>query len=57
MKPTKGPELKNYRWKGVNSTGKKVAGQTLAISEIEVRDKLKEQHIQVKKIKKAACQF
>ncbi|SVD53220.1 uncharacterized protein METZ01_LOCUS406074, partial [marine metagenome] len=29
MKPTKGPELKNYRWKGVNSTGKKVAGQTL----------------------------
>ncbi|MCR9297806.1 type II secretion system F family protein [Vibrio fluvialis] len=54
MKPTKGPELKNYRWKGVNSTGKKVAGQTLAISEIEVRDKLKEQHIQVKKIKKGS---
>ncbi|EKO3943639.1 type II secretion system F family protein [Vibrio fluvialis] len=54
MKPTKDPELKNYRWKGVNSTGKKVAGQTLAISEIEVRDKLKEQHIQVKKIKKGS---
>ncbi|EKO3496268.1 type II secretion system F family protein [Vibrio fluvialis] len=54
MKPTKGPELKNYRWKGINSTGKKVAGQTLAISEIEVRDKLKEQHIQVKKIKKGS---
>ncbi|EMA2448047.1 type II secretion system F family protein [Vibrio fluvialis] len=54
MKPTKGPELKNYRWKGVNSTGKKVAGQTLAISEIEVRDKLKEQHIQVRKIKKGS---
>ncbi|EKO3422406.1 type II secretion system F family protein [Vibrio fluvialis] len=54
MKPTKGPELKNYRWKGVNSTGKKVAGQTLAISEIEVRDKLKEQYIQVKKIKKGS---
>ncbi|EKO3417157.1 type II secretion system F family protein [Vibrio fluvialis] len=54
MKPTKGPELKNYRWKGVNSTGKKVAGQTLAICEIEVRDKLKEQHIQVKKIKKGS---
>ncbi|ELH7951654.1 type II secretion system F family protein [Vibrio fluvialis] len=54
MKPTKGPELKNYRWKGVNSTGKKVAGQTLAISEIEVRDKLKEQHIQAKKIKKGS---
>ncbi|MBY7853212.1 type II secretion system F family protein [Vibrio fluvialis] len=54
MKPTKGPELKNYRWKGVNSTGNKVAGQTLAISEIEVRDKLKEQHIQVKKIKKGS---
>ncbi|EMX0222689.1 type II secretion system F family protein [Vibrio fluvialis] len=57
MKPTKGPELKNYRWKGVNSTGKKVAGQTLAISEIEVRDKLKEQHIQVKKIKKGSVSF
>ncbi|MBY7896729.1 type II secretion system F family protein [Vibrio fluvialis] len=54
MKPTKGPELKNYRWKGINSTGKKVAGQTLAISETEVRDKLKEQHIQVKKIKKGS---
>lgn len=54
MKPTKGPELKNYRWKGVNSNGKKVAGQILAISEIEVRDKLKEQHIQVKKIKKGS---
>ncbi|MCE7614286.1 type II secretion system F family protein [Vibrio fluvialis] len=54
MKPTKGPELKNYRWKGINSTGKKVAGQILAISEIEVRDKLKEQHIQVKKIKKGS---
>ncbi|ELV8680508.1 type II secretion system F family protein [Vibrio fluvialis] len=54
MKPTKGTELKNYRWKGINSTGKKVAGQTLAISEIEVRDKLKEQHIQVKKIKKGS---
>lgn len=54
MKPNKAAELKNFRWKGINSSGRKVAGHTLAISEIEVRDKLKEQHIQVKKIKKGS---
>lgn len=47
-------ELKNYRWKGINSSGKKVSGQTLALTELEVRDKLKEQHIQIKKSKKGA---
>lgn len=45
-------QLKNYRWKGLNSSGKKVSGQYLALTESEVRDKLKAQHIQVKKIKK-----
>jgi len=54
MPKTKTNQLKNYRWKGINSSGKKVSGQTLALTEIEVRDKLKEQHIQIKKIKKGA---
>ncbi|MCO4789983.1 type II secretion system protein F, partial [Vibrio cholerae] len=44
MKATQTLPLKNYRWKGINSNGKKVSGQMLAISEIEVRDKLKDQH-------------
>ncbi|EJL6618286.1 type II secretion system F family protein [Vibrio cholerae] len=52
MKATQTLPLKNYRWKGINSNGKKVSGQMLAISEIEVRDKLKDQHIQIKKLKK-----
>ncbi len=47
-------QLKNYRWKGINSSGKNVSGQTLALTELEVRDKLREQHIQVKKIKKGS---
>ena len=52
MNKTSQPQLKNYRWKGINSSGKKVSGQTLALTELEVREKLKEQHIQIKKIKK-----
>ncbi|KJJ54096.1 type II secretion system protein F [Vibrio cholerae] len=52
MKATQTLPLKNYRWKGINSNGKKVSGQMLAISEIEVRDKLKDQHIQIKNSKK-----
>ncbi len=55
MKATQTLPLKNYRWKGINSNGKKVSGQMLAISEIEVRDKLKDQHIQIKKLKKRQC--
>ncbi|EGQ9854284.1 type II secretion system F family protein [Vibrio cholerae] len=54
MKATQTLLLKNYRWKGINSNGKKVSGQMLAISEIEVRDKLKDQHIQIKKLKKGS---
>ncbi|HGS4525641.1 TPA: type II secretion system F family protein [Vibrio cholerae] len=54
MKATQNLPLKNYRWKGINSNGKKVSGQMLAISEIEVRDKLKDQHIQIKKLKKGS---
>lgn len=52
MKRAHQTQLKNYRWKGVNSSGKFVSGQLLALSETEVRDKLKEQHIQIKKLKK-----
>ncbi|EPX3985039.1 type II secretion system F family protein [Vibrio cholerae] len=54
MKATQTLPLKNYRWKGINSNGKKVSGQMLAISEIEVRDKLRDQHIQIKKLKKGS---
>ncbi len=54
MKATQTLPLKNYRWRGINSNGKKVSGQMLAISEIEVRDKLKDQHIQIKKLKKGS---
>ncbi|GIB74461.1 type IV pilin biogenesis protein PilC [Vibrio cholerae] len=54
MKATQTLPLKNYRWKGISSNGKKVSGQMLAISEIEVRDKLKDQHVQIKKLKKGS---
>ncbi|EGR4142750.1 TPA: type II secretion system F family protein [Vibrio cholerae] len=54
MKATQTLPLKNYRWKGINNNGKKVSGQMLAISEIEVRDKLKDQHVQIKKLKKGS---
>ncbi|MGI3023203.1 type II secretion system F family protein [Vibrio cholerae] len=54
MKATQTLPLKNYRWKGINSNGKKVSGQMLALNELEVRDKLKEQHIQIKKLKKGS---
>ena len=53
LQPKKSPQLKNFRWKGVNSSGKRVSGQTLAITELEVRSALATQHIQVKKIKKS----
>ena len=45
-------QLKSYHWKGINSSGKKVSGQTLALTELEVREKLNEQHIQIKKNQK-----
>lgn len=43
-------QIKNYQWKGINGAGKKVSGNTLALTELEVRDKLKMQHILIKKI-------
>ncbi|KAB2824372.1 type II secretion system F family protein [Aliivibrio finisterrensis] len=44
--------LHNFQWRGINNTGKKVSGKLLALTEIEVRAKLNEQNIQIKKIKK-----
>ncbi|GAL23894.1 type IV fimbrial assembly protein PilC [Vibrio variabilis] len=46
------PTLRAFHWKGVNNQGKKVSGQTLAITEMEARASLKQQHIQVRKIKR-----
>ena len=54
MKTTQTNQLKSYRWKGVNSVGRKVSGQLLALSETEVKDRLKEQHIQIKKLRKGS---
>ncbi|WP_394240140.1 type II secretion system F family protein [Vibrio astriarenae] len=47
-------QLKNYRWRGINSSGKKVSGHMLALNEVELRDKLKEQHVTVKKVKRGS---
>lgn len=51
------PQLKNFRWKGINSSGKKTSGKTLAISEVEVRERLSAQHIKIKKLKKSSISF
>ena len=51
------PQLKNFRWKGINSSGKKTSGQTLAMSEVEVRERLSAQHIKIKKLKKGSISF
>ena len=48
----KAPALKNFQWRGINNSGKKVSGQILAINESEVRNKLKEQRVQIKKLKR-----
>lgn len=57
MKKKHPHQLKSYRWKGINANGKSVSGQLLALSETEVRDKLKQQRIQVKKLKKRNISF
>lgn len=54
MKKNSSPQLSSFRWSGINSTGKKVSGQLLALTESEVRDKLSEQSIKVKKLKKGS---
>ncbi|CAE6893217.1 COG1459 Type II secretory pathway [Vibrio sp. B1REV9] len=45
-------QLSNYFWKGINSSGKRTSGHTLALSEFEVRERLAAQHIKVRKLKK-----
>jgi type IV pilus assembly protein PilC len=55
MKKNSSPQLSSFRWSGINSTGKKVSGQLLALTESEVRDKLSEQSIKVKKLKKGSA--
>jgi len=45
-------QLKQYRWKGVNQRGKLVSGSTLALNDNEVKDKLSEQSIRVKSLKR-----
>lgn len=52
MSLSKAYGLKNYHWKGIHRSGKKMSGQILALSESEVRDRLKAQHIQPQKIHK-----
>ncbi|MGR5206568.1 MULTISPECIES: type II secretion system F family protein [Vibrio] len=51
---TTAPQLKNFRWKGINSSGKKASGQVLAMTEFEVRERLDAQHIKIKKLKKSS---
>ncbi|MDF2154172.1 type II secretion system F family protein [Vibrio sp. CAU 1672] len=48
------PQLKNFRWKGINNSGKTTSGQTLALSEMEVRERLEAQHIKIRKLKKSS---
>ncbi|MGR5193788.1 type II secretion system F family protein [Vibrio rotiferianus] len=50
---TKQPNLRNFRWKGINSSGKQTSGQLLALTEQEVRERLVAQHIKVRKLKKS----
>lgn len=45
-------KIRYYHWRGVNQAGKKINGITLGYQEQEVRAKLSEQMIQVKKIKR-----
>lgn len=45
-------KVRYYHWRGVNPAGKKISGVTLGFQEQEVRAKLSEQMIQVKKIKR-----
>lgn len=44
--------LKNFHWRGVTHTGKKVSGKILALNESQVKTELSNQNINVKKLKK-----
>ncbi|MGR5079105.1 type II secretion system F family protein [Photobacterium swingsii] len=45
-------KLRYYHWRGTNSAGRKVSGVIVGFQEQEAREKLLEQRIQVKKIKR-----
>ncbi|GHA54021.1 type II secretion system F family protein [Photobacterium aphoticum] len=46
--------IRYYHWRGINQSGKKLSGVMLGFQEQEVRAKLTEQRIQVKKLKHRA---
>ncbi len=50
-------KLHNFRWRGHNSSGKKVSGQILAYTESEVRERLSIQKIHIQKIKRRGVSF
>ncbi|WEM42661.1 type II secretion system F family protein [Photobacterium sp. DA100] len=45
-------KIRYYRWRGINPTGKRLSGVMLGFQEQEIRAKLGEQQIQVRKIKR-----
>ncbi len=57
MKKAEQQLLKSFRWKGIHANGRKVSGQLLAMSELEVRERLNDQHITIIKIKKRSVSF
>ncbi|WP_413111097.1 type II secretion system F family protein [Thaumasiovibrio sp. DFM-14] len=50
-------KLKHYAWRGFNASGKKVRGVMMGYVESDVRDKLAQQKIQIKKIKPTSPSF
>ncbi|MDX1303867.1 type II secretion system F family protein [Photobacterium sp.] len=50
MKPAN--KLRYYHWRGINPAGRKVSGVIIGFQEQEIRSKLTEQRIQIKKIKR-----
>lgn len=45
-------KLRHYHWRGINQAGRKVSGVIMGYQEQEIRSKLTEQRIQIKKIKR-----
>ncbi|PSW09672.1 type II secretion system protein F [Photobacterium rosenbergii] len=45
-------KIRYYRWRGINPTGKRLSGVMLGFQEQEIRAKLNEQQIQVRKLKR-----
>ncbi len=56
-KAAKAPTLKNFHWKGTSNSGKKMSGQMMALNENEVRNKLREQRITIKKLTRRSLSF